>query len=355
MAVDGALSSEARVVSGVPQGSVLGPVLFLVLAMDIDEDLQHATASSFADDTRVLKVVKSREDCDLMQDDLDAVYGWAERNNMVFNGAKFELVRYHPGNEEDLVEQAYLAPGEIEILRTSSLADLGVKMCDSAAFDQQIDAVVGRGRRQMGWVLRTFATREPLPMLTLYRSTVLPLMEQCCQLWSPLVIGQIRKLEAVQRTFTARITGLENLDYWERLRVLKLYSLERRRERYTILYVWKILSGMVPNVSHNERDGVRSTNNPRRGRLCAIPPLNNRAPARIISLKEASFAVRGPRLFNCLPRYLRDLGGSLEAFKRQLDGFLATVPDRPMLPHYYQGATSNSIIDQLAYGRLNAA
>jgi hypothetical protein len=355
VAVDGVLSTEALVVSGVPQGSVLGPVLFLVLAVDIDKDLEHATASSFADDTRVMKTVKTGEDCNLMQHDLATVYEWAERNNMVFNGTKFELLRYSPGANFELIEQAYLAPGGVEIVRSTCLTDLGVKMCDSASFDEQIEAVAGRGRRQMGWVLRTFATREALPMLTLYRSTVLPLLEMCCQLWSPVAVGQIRKIEAIQRTFTTRIAGMGNLNYWERLATLKLYSLERRRERYTLIYVWKILNGLVPNVSRTAHDGVRATQHPRRGTLCAIPPLNNRAPARIVAQKEASFAVRGPRLFNCLPRHLRGIVGSLESYKRQLDGFLGTVADQPMLPHYYQGSASNSIIDQLAYARLNAA
>jgi hypothetical protein len=74
-------------------------------------------------------------------------------------------------------------------------------------------------------------------MIILFRALVFPNLEYCCQLWSPLKAGAVRKLEAVQRTFMHRINGMRelNLNHWERLKHLGLYSLERRRERYIIL------------------------------------------------------------------------------------------------------------------------
>jgi hypothetical protein len=75
-------------------------------------------------------------------------------------------------------------------------------------------------------------------MITLFRALVLPNFEYCCQLWSPVKVGAVRKLEAVKRTFTFWISGMRelNLNYWERLKHLGLYSLERRRERRGISY-----------------------------------------------------------------------------------------------------------------------
>jgi hypothetical protein len=84
-------------------------------------------------------------------------------------------------------------------------------------------------------------------MITLFKALVIPILEYCCQLWTPFTLGAVRQLEGVQRTFTARIRGMEELNYWERLRRLGLSSLQRRRERYVILYTWKMITGMVSN------------------------------------------------------------------------------------------------------------
>ena len=91
--VNGFLSDPAPVTSGVPQGSVIGPLLFLILIGDIDKDVVHSFLSSFADDTRLLREVKGVRDASSLQSDLEAVYQWAEDNNASFNDKKFEDLR----------------------------------------------------------------------------------------------------------------------------------------------------------------------------------------------------------------------------------------------------------------------
>jgi hypothetical protein len=93
VAIGNSKSREARVKSGVPQGSVLGPILFLIHIADIDSELTHASTSSFADDTRVLMKITDGLDCERLQDDLSSIYDWALVNNMQFNGIKFEVMR----------------------------------------------------------------------------------------------------------------------------------------------------------------------------------------------------------------------------------------------------------------------
>ena len=83
----------------------------------------------------------------------------------------------------------------------------------------------------MGLVLRVFQSREPSHMLILLKSLVIPLLEYCCQLWNPWKAKDIQAIEAIQRTFTYKITEIQHLNYWERLHELKLYTLQRRRER----------------------------------------------------------------------------------------------------------------------------
>ena len=86
-------------------------------------------------------------------------------------------------------------------------------------------------------------------MLTLWKSLVLPILDYCSQLWSPSNKGLIQQIESIQQSFTRKI-AIGNLtnNYWDRLSHLKLYSLQRRRERYAIIYVWKILEGHVPKI-----------------------------------------------------------------------------------------------------------
>ena len=77
-------------------------------------------------------------------------------------------------------------------------------------------------------------------MMLLYKSYVRSHLEYCCPLWSPHLQCDIMHIEAVQRSFTAKIAGFRYLNYWERLQRLSLYSLQRRRERYTIIVIWKM-------------------------------------------------------------------------------------------------------------------
>ena len=186
-------------------------------------------------------------------------------------------------------------------------------------------------------------------MITLFKSMVLPHIEYCCPLWSPTTIGRIRQLETIQRSFTAKINGLNNLNYWERLKVLGLYSLERRRERYLIIYVFKIIQGLTPNFE-TDKFRLRVQLNPRRGRMCIVPSLNTRSLSSVTTKVEESLAIRGPRLFNALPMNLRNYDGSVAAFKSHLDKFFNNVPDQPSLPAYQQPAVSNSVIEQRASG-----
>ena len=156
--------------------------------------------------------------------------------------------------------------------------------------------------------------------------------------------GDIQNLEAVQRSFTARINVVKDLNYWERLTELNMYSLERRRERYSIIYCWKIVNKLVPNIDNK----LCIYTNARRGRLCRIPSIVSSASTRVKNIRENSFLVRGPRLFNKLPVHLRSVSDvSVESFKAELDSFLLTVPDQPCFPGYPNGGCGNSLLDIL--------
>ena len=340
--VNGFLSDPVLVKSGVPQGSVIGPLLFLVLISDIDKDVSSCT-SSFADDTRVMKSILNEEDCRVLQSDLLKVFNWSTDNNMTFNDSKFELLRYGP-NQDIKCSTSYLRRDGEKIEEKEHVRDLGVTMSNSANFTEHIEKVVESARDMCSWILRTFKSRSPELMLTTWKSLVLPILDYCSQLWCPISKGEIRKLERIQQSFTRKISG-QSGNYWERLKQLRLYSLERRRERYRILYTWKILENHVPNPAVDECDGLRKHHSARTGVTVRLPVYNRKIPAQVWKLKEGSLPYQGAKLFNCLPKQLRGMTGcSLQKFKKGLDAFLKKISDEPMLQGYPGSVTlSNSL------------
>ena len=132
------------------------------------------------------------------------------------------------------------------------------------------------------------------------------------------------------------------MDYWDRLDALALYSQETHCERYQIIFIWKEIQGLVHGYE------VTTTINPRRGRIVDIPGFVRLSPATVRKAREASLSVKGARLFNLIPRELRDIyNGPVDQFKRRLDEWLCGVPDQPTIPGRQRAAITNSLIDQV--------
>ena len=339
--VNGHLSEPVLVKSGVPQGSVLGPLLFLVLISDIDSDLMEAFLSSFADDTRIGMSVLTEGDCSVLQDELSKVYAWAASNNMSFNNNKFEVLRY--GANAELKENThYLSPDGSIIETKTHIKDLGVIMSSSGSFSEHINRTCKKARDMCSWILRTFSSRSPVLMMTLWKSLVQPILDYCSQLWCPIQLGQIKQLEEIQKNFTRKIKLDDNLNYWERLKVLRLYSQERRRERYRIIYVWKIFEKLAPSIHDGDNDGIMKLHG-RNGRLMKLPEVDNKIPSAIQKIRDGSLTVHGANLFNCLPKAIRNLSNcNVLEFKSKLDSFLSGIPDEPRVTGYTQYCCSNS-------------
>ncbi len=328
--VNGEKSDPVLVTSGVPQGSVIGALLFLILIGDIDAEVAHAFLSSFADDTRLGKEISTPQDAIQLQQDLEKVYQWAIENNMEFNDSKFELLRY--GQNSELQQSTtYTSNTNNPIASKSSTKDLGVTMSASAEFKDHIDSITDTVKDLTAWILRSFKTRSKSVMLQLWKSIVIPRLDYCSQLWNPSKAYLIKQLEELQKNFVRRINGFSNMDYHSALKKLKLYSLQRRRERYQIIYLWSIIESHVPNISDNtngELIRVQSTIQSRRGRTIATKVLRN---TRYASLRFNSLPFAGARLFNALPKSLRNATCcSKMVFKSNLDDFLNKLPDMPL-------------------------
>ena len=323
----GGSSTDSHVISGVPQGTVLGPLLFLILMSDIDEGIVNSKIISFADDTRLYNSVSEVEDCDVLQSDLNTIYKWADANNMAFNSNNFKYVCFTP-SESVSHSNVYLCPKMNLIDKVENIKDLGITMSSNCNFNQHINNVYKQCSRLSGWILRTFISRDSLTLLTLFKCIVLSRLDYGSQLWSLHKIKSINKIEQVQRSFTRFITGMRPLSYDERLKSLHRYSVQRRFERYIIIYIWKILESIVPNLSQP----ITCYFSDRRGRLCHLEHV---CAGRLGTLSYNSFRRKAVRLFNCLPQHVRNVSScSTIIFKKKLDQFLCNLDDKPCTPHF---------------------
>ena len=193
------------------------------------------------------------------------------------------------------------------------------------------------------WTLSVFRDRSADTMLHLYKSLVRSKVEYCCPLWDPEKIEDIVRLEGVQRSFTAKITSISDLHYHERLQSLKIMSLQRRRERYSIVMIFKIMHKISPNDL-----GIEFTFSDRRGFRAKVPSIHKEAKRKFSTQYDASFAVRGPMLWNKIPAEIT-VKPTMDSFKNALTSWLFTVPDRPPI----QGLASRNSLLELNLANIN--
>ena len=209
-----------------------------------------------------------------------------------------------------------------------TVRDLGVYISNTRSWGPHIEKTVQSARKLAAWVLSAFKDRSPTVMLTLYTSMVRSKLEYCCPVWNPSSVTEIQILESIQRSFTRKISGCKDITYWDRLKSLKLMSLQRRRERYCIIHVWKILNNQAPNdvgfeFQHHQRLGIKAK----------LPSINRRAQLSVRTDYDNTFRVRAAQLWNLLPEKL-GTETSLENFKVGLGRFLDKCPDTPPTPGY---------------------
>ena len=177
----------------------------------------------------------------------------------------------------------------------------------------------------------------------MFNSFIRSKLNYCSIIWNPDKKEEIDKIERIQKNFTSKIKGLEEKNYHERLRILKLYSLERRRERFLIINAWQQIEGKKENVLKLETGKVGR----RRCLKSSIIPTSINDKYRTII--QNSTARQMERLFNALPYEIQNITNvETDTFKKHLDDWLRTIPDTPKIDSYGASvpAASNSIVDQ---------
>jgi len=234
----GYTSSWQLVLSGIPQGSVLGPLLFLIYINDIDKGILNWLLK-FADDTKVFGVVNNSGDSQRLQQDLSKLFKWSHDWQMLFNIEKCKVLHIGSDNQHF----SYHMDG-CELEKCTEEKDLGVIITNDMKSSRQCLQAYNRASRILGMIRRTISYKNKDIMLNLYKTLVRPHLEFCTPVWSPHYKKDKILLERVQRRFTRMIPELKNMEYESRLNKLGLWSLEERRNRADLIEVFKMYAGL---------------------------------------------------------------------------------------------------------------
>jgi len=309
--VRGSFSTWFTMLSGVPQGSVLGPILFLLFVNDLPHWIKNSIRM-FADDTKVWKVIESDADCAVLQNDIDALLRWSEQWLLQFNPEKCKVMSL--GHSLRYKYVMIGAHGTTEITRSTVEKDLGVHITDSLKPSTQCMKAASKARSVLGMVRRHFRRLDCRDFLLIYKTYIRPHVEYCIQSWAPYLQKDIQCLESVQRSATRLIYGFKKLPYEQRLARLGLTTLQVRRERGDLIECYKILTGKE-NVDAQQFFRLADSMYDLRGHSLKLVVNRSR-----LSVRQNFFSQRVVNAWNGLPQNVID-APSINSFKNRLDKF----------------------------------
>ena len=257
-------SDWSPVVSGVPQGSVLGPLLFIIFINDLTKCCinDNCKIYLFADDAKCLSRVESYQDCELLQSTLNAIECWSNEWQLSLAMDKCKVLSFYcRGASLNFPYSMF----NVTLSKVDTITDLGIILTSDLSFSKQIDKVCSRARCRSAMILKCFQSRDKFLLFRAFTVYVRPILEYCCNVWSPYRVCDIRKIESVQRLFTKRLRGMKGVPYHDRLKCLNAESLELRRIKHDLTMYFKIVHGIVDCRPNSEsmfqvRD-VRTRNN----------------------------------------------------------------------------------------------
>ena len=238
--INGNCSNWAPVYSGVPQGSILGPLAFIIFINDLEDGLDDVTIiRKFADDTKLGQRLSNETDRKILQDGINTLVQWATDWGMEFNVGKCKIV--HTGKNNP--KHQYFMAGQP--LTVSDLEkDVGFTLHASLRPHKMTEVAARTGKSVLRQLMQTFKFRDKKVFIQLYKQYVRPHLEFATPVWSPWTQGDIDLLESVQEKAVKQVVGLKSRGYLERLKELGLTTLQDRRWRFDLIQTYKIIHGL---------------------------------------------------------------------------------------------------------------
>ena len=311
---DGSRSNPTMVSSGVPQGTVLGPLLFLLYVNDLPENLQ-SSVRLFADDALLYGIISSEDDCDKLQADLSELECWQDRWPMKFNPSKCKIISISTKKSPPLKKYVFCGS---ELEEVDSVSYLGVTLTKNLKWSQHVSSISGKASKVLGLIKRNFWNCPRSVKETAYTTLVRPKLEYGCEAWDPHFKKDISSLEHVQRK-AARFC-LNNYQptasVTEMLSELGWSSLETRRTIARLNLMYKICHG---NVDIDKNSYLCSS------KICGTRTRSSHDYKffNINATKDVyfySFFPRTLRVWNKLPKDVVD-SNSLEIFKTKISKY----------------------------------
>ena len=290
--VEGTRSTDLPVLSGVPQGSVLGPCLFLFYINDIAQNL-HSKARLFADDTMIYLAVRNEGDARLLQEDLDTLARWESTWMMEFHPDKCEVISI--SRKRVPTTYQYTLHGQ-QLKHVDATKYLGVKITKDLRWDSHVDAVTAKATRSLNFIRRNIRIGNPTIKQHAYKTLVRPILEYSQTVWDPHTACAAKRIEAVQRRAarftcnryrrTSSVTQMMNTLEWQPLA-------ERRRLARLVMF-YKIHNNIVAISMPLQVKGLAAPTRTENSQAYCIPPSS-------ADYHHLSFFPRTVRDWNLLP------------------------------------------------------
>ncbi len=242
--VDGNISNSIEVTSGVRQGSVLGPALFLIFINDMADEL-HSEARLFADDCLLYKKIESDEDCTLLQQDLDKINLWADKWKMEFNVSKCFVMNITLAKKNKFTT-IYTIKGEA-LVTTSNTKYLGLTISSDLKWNLHIDIITARATKVLNFIKRNLKNCPKKIKSKAYLTYVRPQLEYCSTVWDPHTKENIKKIDKIQNR-AARFTMnnyQQKASVSEMVKELKWPKLQIRREHFNLVLLYRVAHGFI--------------------------------------------------------------------------------------------------------------
>jgi hypothetical protein len=337
--LNGKSSAWHEVTSGIPQGSVLGPLLFVLYINDLPACVK-SECLLFADDTKIFRSILSDEDRQVFQDDIDKLHAWTTDWLLLFHPDKCKVMSIGRGSKSHEYSLPTVGNGRTTLTHTTSEKDLGILFDDALSFREDMTTRINKASSIMGVIRRSYSYLDESSFKSLFKALVRPHLEYGAPIWQPYKMMDITAMEKVQRRATKLVSSLRHLAYEDRLKKLELPTLRFRRLRGDIIETYKLMTGIYDSTL----PPLLYTDNCDRTRGHRLKLKKSRWNT---TLRGNSFSNRVTNQWNALPEEVVS-APSLNAFKNRLDKLWKEHPWRfdytaDLGPYPYKPPVANAL------------